>query len=64
MVKKNLKTTLVGILGAFALLLGSAIQNKQADPNAPPVTAGNLLLPAIVAAMGVVAKDHDTTGGN
>lgn len=54
------KTTLTGLLGALAILFGTAVQNKQ--NGGPPVTAGNLIVPAIVAVLGAVSKDHDVSG--
>ena len=60
---QNWKTTLVGILGGLAVLWGGAIQNRQANPSAPPVTLGTLAPAAVVAILGGLAKDHDVTGG-
>ena len=59
---KNWKTTLLGILGALAIMLGGALQ-KQADPAASPVSLQTIINAVAVAALGAAAKDHDSTGG-
>ena len=60
---KSWKTTLLGILSGLAILIGGAIQQKQADPKAPPVTFGNIAPAIAVSLLGYFAKDHDVTGG-
>ncbi len=60
---KNWKSTLMGFLAGTAVLVGSAYQNKQLNPTAPPVTAGNLIPSLVLMAWGLVQKDHDVTGG-
>lgn len=60
---KNWKTTLLGIIGAVAMVLGGAAKDRASNPDAPPLTAGNLIPAIAVAAIGAAAKDHDVTGG-
>lgn len=56
---KNWKTTVMGWLAGALLLVGGAMENRAANPNAPAVTFHNLFAAAAVAALGSVAKDHD-----
>ena len=58
--KKNWKTTLLGVLGGLFMLFGPRLQG---DGTAPPITAGNVGAAAAIALLGAVAKDHDMTGG-
>lgn len=58
---KSWKTSLVGLLAGIAVFVGGAVQQRQSDPTAPPVTAGNLLPAIAIAALGVLAKDYDKT---
>jgi hypothetical protein len=60
---KNWKTTLAGIALGISMLVNGAMEQKAKDPNAPPVTAGNLIPAAIAIALGIAAKDNDVTGG-
>lgn len=60
---KNWKTTLAGLFGAFLTLAGPQVGARLQGQNAPPITAGNIA-PAIgLAALGLLSKDHDSTGG-
>ncbi len=52
---KNWKTTLTGILGAVATALIPVIQGKGFELE-------YILIAAVVATLGVVSKDYDTTG--
>jgi len=52
---KNWKTTLTGIIGAIAVAI------------VPYLKSGNfewkdLIIPAVIAALGFLTKDYDTTG--
>ena len=60
---KNWKTTLLGLLAGTMMMVGGAIKEKQANPNASPVTFGNLAPAIALAALGLASKDHDSTGG-
>ena len=51
----NWKTTLTGILGAVATALIPVIQGKGFELE-------YILIAAVVATLGVVSKDYDTTG--
>lgn len=42
----SFKKGLLGVLSGAAVFVGGAIKDRQANPQAPPVTAGNVL-PAI-----------------
>lgn len=59
---KNWKTTLVGLFGAIAMVVGGAA-NDRANGGKNPLTAGNLIMPIAFAVLGAVAKDHNVTGG-
>ena len=61
---KNWKTSLLGVLSGLAIFTGSVVQNRVNDPKAAPITAGNVLPALAIAALGLVAKDHDVTGGS
>lgn len=58
---KNWKTSLLGVLGGLAILFGPRLQG---DPNAPPITLGNIGQAAAITLLGIAAKDHDVTGGS
>lgn len=60
----NWKTTLAGIFGGFLLAFGPAVGARlSGDKTAPPITANSVLTGLAVAAVGVLSKDHDVTGG-
>ena len=61
--RRSWKTTLAGLLGGIAILVGGAVQNRANDPNASPITAGNVLPAIAISVLGALAKDHDVTGG-
>jgi hypothetical protein len=52
---KNWKTTLTGVLGAVGLCVFQLISAGTLDPK-------TLIIAAIVAGIGTLAKDHDVTG--
>lgn len=52
---KNWKTTLTGIIGAIAVALIPILQNVKYEPK-------DLVIPVVIAVLGVLAKDYDTTG--
>ena len=54
----NWKTTLVGIIVAVANLFGSGVYT-----NGGAINWKAFLTSAGIAALGLVAKDHDVTGG-
>jgi len=53
---KNWKTTVAGILGAVGLCVFQLISTGTVDPK-------TLIVAAVVAGIGALAKDHDVTGG-
>jgi hypothetical protein len=53
---KNWKTTILGILGAIAVVVYPIIANGEFKWESVGIAA-------FVAAMGYLAKDHDVTGG-
>jgi hypothetical protein len=53
---KNWKTTIVGVIGAAGLAVFQLISTGSLDPK-------TLIIAAVVAGMGLLAKDHDVTGG-
>lgn len=57
---KNWKTTLAGILGAVCMMVGPRLAG---DKTAPPITSGNLIPAIAIAAVGILSKDKDVTGG-
>ena len=58
--KKNWKTTLLGILGGLFMLFGPRLTGDQSGP---AINIGNIGAAAAVALLGAVAKDSDVTGG-
>lgn len=58
---KSWKTTLAGILAGVSVMVGGAVQNRQANPSAPPVTLGNVLPAVALAILGGMSKDYDKT---
>lgn len=52
---KNWKTTLTGILGAVATALIPVLQERRFELE-------YILIAAVIATLGVVSKDYDTTG--
>jgi len=52
---KNWKTTLTGILGAIAVAIIPIIQSGKFELK-------DLVIPIVIAILGFVAKDYDTTG--
>jgi|WetSurMetagenome_2_1015567.scaffolds.fasta_scaffold1045278_1 hypothetical protein len=52
---KNWKTTFTGIIGAIAVALIPIIQSGKFELK-------DLVIPIVIAALGVLAKDYDTTG--
>jgi hypothetical protein len=52
---KNWKTTLTGIIGAIAVALIPILQTGKFEPK-------DLVMPIVIAILGAVAKDYDTTG--
>ena len=62
---KNWKTSLAGILGGLLVALGPSVGAQlSGDRTAPPITAGSVATAAAVAALGLLAKDNDVTGGS
>jgi hypothetical protein len=57
---KSWKTSLAGILGAVCMLIGPRLAG---DATAAPVTAGNVIPAVALAALGILSKDSDKTGG-
>jgi hypothetical protein len=57
---KNWKTSLLGVIGGLFMLFGPRLSG---DATAPPVTMGNVGAAAAIAVLGILAKDHDATGG-
>lgn len=51
----NWKTTLTGLVGAIAVALIPVIQGEGFKPE-------SLAIAAVLAALGFIAKDYDTTG--
>ena len=49
------KTTLTGVLGAVALVVGNLLQSGTVDPK-------TIIIAVIVAALGVLAKDFNVSG--
>lgn len=61
---KNWKTSLAGILGGIILTFGPAMGARlSGDKTAPPITSGNYLPGIALAALGLLSKDKDVTGG-
>ena len=60
---KNWKTALLGIITAVGMIANSAVENRRINPNAPPITIGNLWPGIAMAIFGMLSKDHDVTGG-
>ncbi len=61
---KNWKTTLAGVLGGLVITFGPAAGARlSGDKTAPPITAQNYLPGIALATIGLLAKDHDVTGG-
>lgn len=62
--QKSWKTSLAGLLGGLVITFGPSVGSRlSGDITAPPITAANYL-PAIgLAAIGLLSKDHDVTGG-
>lgn len=56
--KSNWKTTLLGILFGALTLFGPRLSG---DKSAPPLTAINVVTAIAGAAIGVAAKDHNST---
>ena len=56
----NWKTTLAGFIGAVAI----NIQNALAALSGQPINWQTVILGAILAALGAVAKDSNVTGGS
>ena len=59
--KRSWKTSLLGIVGGLAMIFGQAAQDRS--NGGVPITFGNLAGPITVMALGLLAKDHDVTGG-
>lgn len=57
---KNWKTSLAGILGAVFMMVGPRLAG---DKTQPPITLGNTIPAIAMAALGIVAKDKNVTGG-
>jgi len=53
---KNWKTTILGLIGAIAVMVYPIIQTGKFEWSSVGIAA-------FVAAMGYFAKDHDVTGG-
>ena len=49
------KTTITGVIGAIALVVGNLLQAGTVDPR-------TIIIAVIVAVMGVLAKDFNVTG--
>lgn len=61
---RNFKTSLAGFLGGLLITFGPALGARlQGTPDAPPITAGNYLNGIALTVLGLLAKDHDVTGG-
>lgn len=58
---KSWKTTLMGLLAGLAVTVGGAVQARQVNPSAPPVTVGTILPGLAIAILGGLAKDYDKT---
>lgn len=59
---RNWKTTLIGVLGGLAMIVGQAA--KARESGGPPITLGNLAPGIALAILGAVSKDHDVSGGD
>lgn len=57
---KNWKTSLVGILGAVFMIIGPRLSG---DTTQPPITSGNTIPAIAIAALGILSKDHNVSGG-
>lgn len=63
MKQKSWKTSLLGGLAGFLILLGPQGQAMiEGKPETPPITTHQMILAAAVAALGAVSKDGDQTG--
>ncbi len=61
---KSWKTSLAGLLGGLILTFGPSVGARlSGDKTAPPITSGNYGVGIAIAALGLLAKDHDVTGG-
>lgn len=60
----NWKTSLAGILGALLIAFGPNVGARlTGNTQAPPITSGNYLPALGLAAIGLLSKDGDVTGG-
>ena len=61
---KSWKTSLAGLLGGLLIAFGPSVGARlKGDLTAPPITAQNYLPAIALAALGLLGKDHDQTGG-
>lgn len=56
---KSWKTTLLGILSGILFNTATVIQDRQTNPNAPPITFHNTAPAIAFAILGVLSKDYD-----